>query len=85
MQAPGPHLGKLGFVLLKSSLSLILLFNDDLCGYIALFNPETSALIQQRHPYTGNLNSETPGDSQNVFLYCGDVLVRPERLATPCE
>ena len=24
--------------------------------------------------YTGNLNSETPGDRKNVFLHCGDVL-----------
>ncbi len=41
----------------------------------ALFNPETSILIQKRHPYTGYLNSETLGDSINVFLHCGDVLV----------
>jgi len=41
---------------------------------IALFNPEPSILIQKRHPYTGNLNSETCGDSKNVFLHCGDVL-----------
>ncbi len=25
------------------------------------------------HPYTGNINSETPGNSQNAFLQCGDV------------
>ncbi len=35
----------------------------------ALFNPETSFLIQKRHLYTGNLNSETPGDSRNTFLH----------------
>ena len=35
----------------------------------ALFNPDTSILIQKRHPYTGNLNSETPGDSKNAFLH----------------
>ncbi len=39
----------------------------------ALFNPETSISIQKRHPYTGNLNSETSGDSKNAFLHCGDV------------
>ncbi len=29
---------------------------------------------QQRHPFTGNLNSETPGDSTDTFLHWGDVL-----------
>ncbi len=33
-----------------------------------------SILIQKRHPHTGNLNSETSGDSRNAFLHCGDVL-----------
>ncbi len=33
-----------------------------------------SILIQKRHPYTGNLNSEMPGDSQHAFLHWGDVL-----------
>ncbi len=41
---------------------------------VALFNPETSILIQKRHPYTGNLVSEKSGDSKNAFLHCGDVL-----------
>ncbi len=40
----------------------------------ALFDPKTSTLIQKCHPYTGN--SETSGDSKNVFLHCGDVLDR---------
>ena len=40
----------------------------------AHFNPETSILIQQRHPYTGNLNSETSWDSKKAFLHCEDVL-----------
>ncbi len=40
----------------------------------ALFHPKTSILIQKRHPYTGNLNSETCGDSQKTCLHCGDVL-----------
>jgi len=40
----------------------------------ALFNPETSISIQKRHPYIGNLNSETLGDSKNAFLHWGDVL-----------
>ena len=43
----------------------------------ALFNPETSILIQKRHPYTGNLNLETPGDSKDAFLYWGDVTLSP--------
>ena len=33
-----------------------------------------SIAIQKRHPYTGNVNSETSGDSKNAFLHCGDVL-----------
>ncbi len=37
-------------------------------------NPETSVLIQKRHPYTGNLNPKTSRDRKNVFLHCGDVL-----------
>ena len=41
---------------------------------LALFNSETSVSIQKRHPYTGNLNSETSGDSKNACLHCGDVL-----------
>ncbi len=40
----------------------------------ALLGPEKSVSIQKRHPYTGNLNRETSGDSINVFLHCGDVL-----------
>ena len=40
----------------------------------ALFNPKTSILIQKRHPYNGNLKSETLGDSKNEFLHWGDVL-----------
>ena len=40
----------------------------------ALLNPETSILLQKRHPYTGNLNRETSGDSKNAFLHWGDVL-----------
>ena len=41
-----------------------------------LFNPKTSILIQKCHPYTGNLNRETSGDSKNAFLHCGDVLAQ---------
>ncbi len=46
----------------------------------ALLNPETSILIQKRHPYTRSLHSETPGDSKNAFLHWGDVsaLLNPE-------
>ena len=40
----------------------------------ALFDPETYILIQNRHPYTGNPNSETSGDSNSAFLHPGDVL-----------
>ena len=34
-----------------------------------LFNPEMSALIQQRPIYSENLNSETPGDSKNAVQH----------------
>ena len=29
----------------------------------ALWDTETPILIQKRHPYTRNVNSETPGDN----------------------
>ncbi len=32
----------------------------------ALFNPKTSIFIQKRHPYIGNPNRETSGDSKIV-------------------
>jgi len=51
----------------------------------ALFNPETSISIQKRHPYTGNLNSETSGDSQNAFLHCGDVSATLKASMTTAE
>jgi len=44
---------------------------------VALFNPETSILIQKCHPYTGNIDSKTPGNSENA-LHCEDVLVSSE-------
>ena len=31
-------------------------------------------LVWKRRPYTGNLNSETSGDSKNAFPQYGDVL-----------
>jgi len=34
----------------------------------------------KRHPYTGNLNSETLGDSKNALLHWGDVLVIQESI-----
>jgi len=44
------------------------------CGqHLALLNPETSILIQNCPFYSGSLNSETLGDSQNAFLHWGDV------------
>ncbi len=78
LQAPGPHLGKLGSVLLPSSLSLILLFDDDLRRCIALSSPKTSIFTQKRYPYTGNLNSDAPGDSNGAFLHCGGVFDCPK-------
>ena len=47
----------------------------DLCMSQLLFSiPETSFLFQERPFYSGNLNSEMPGDIQNTFLRLGDVL-----------
>ena len=48
--------------------------HSQLCSPCALFNPEPSTSTQQCHPYTGNLNSQTSGDSQNAFLHWGDAL-----------
>jgi len=31
-------------------------------------------LVQKRYPYTGNLNSEMPGDSENAYLSWRDGL-----------
>ena len=44
---------------------------------LALINAETSIAIvtQKHHLYTGNLNLETPGDSKDGFLHCGDIFV----------
>ncbi len=38
----------------------------------ALLNPKTSVYLQKRPSYSGNLNSEMPGDSKNA---CLDVLL----------
>lgn len=35
--------------------------------------PKRLVSIWNRHPYTGNLDSETPGGSKNAFLHWGDV------------
>ncbi len=35
-------------------------------------------LIQKRYPSTGNVNSETPGDSENAFLHCDVLDVRQD-------
>jgi len=39
----------------------------------ALFNPDTSILIQKRYPYTRTLNRDMSGDSENALLHCADV------------
>jgi len=48
----------------------------------ALFNPETSILIQTRHPYTGKLNRQTSGDSKNTRFYIVEMFLAPEVLQT---
>ncbi len=52
-----------------------ILCEDDHAFAVTQLNPKTSILMQKCHSYTGNLNSETPGDSKNAFLHFGDVLV----------
>ena len=39
----------------------------------ALLNAETSILVQRRHSYTRNSNSEMSGDSENASPHCGNV------------
>ena len=56
------------------------------CGRVdALSNPKTSISFQKRHYYTGNVNSETSGESRNALLHCGDVLAQPELAAWPAN
>ena len=50
-------------------------------GLDALPNPRTPDSIQNCHPYTGNLSSETPGDSKKAFLHWGHVLELPDNWA----
>ncbi len=40
---------------------------------VHLTRPESSIFTQKRRPYSGNLNSQTFGDSENAFLHYGDV------------
>ncbi len=40
---------------------------------IALLNPKTFTFLQKCPSYSGNLNSEMPGDIKNAFLHWGDV------------
>jgi len=37
------------------------------------FNPSSQTRDKAYDTNTGNLNSETSGDSENAFLHCGDV------------
>jgi hypothetical protein len=38
-------------------------------GLSALFNPGTSILIQKHPFYSGNVSSETPGDSESGEMF----------------
>lgn len=38
------------------------------------FNPKTSSVTKRRPFYSGNLSSDTPGDSRQAFLHWGDVI-----------
>ena len=75
-----PYYAQVLLVLLLSCYGLLLLscyccFITAVLLVLALLDPKTTALIQKRHPYTGKLNSETPGNSQNAFLRCGHVFI----------
>ena len=52
---------------------------------VALFNPEASVPIQKCHPYTGNLNTETPGGSKNASPNCGDTTVELQHDHVPLQ
>jgi len=52
-------------------VSLVSAISND-CKLLAI--PKRLFAIQKRPFYTGNLNSETPGNSKNAFLHWGDVL-----------
>ena len=48
---------------------------SEICScQLVLLHAKMSIVIQKRHYYTRYLTSETPGDSKNAFLDCGDVL-----------
>jgi len=70
---PGPsvltQLARLPLARMKPQFT----YGQLICSQVALFHPEMSIFVQKCHPYTENLNSETPGDSKNAFLHCGDV------------
>ncbi len=69
-------LGQIAFHILEvistASCSLLAPFGAPV--HTALFNSKTAISVQERHPYTRNLNSEMPRDSKNAFLHCEDVL-----------
>ncbi len=47
----------------------------------ALFNPEMSIFVQKRPSYSGDLNSETPGDSKNAILHGEDLSIHSTQLS----
>ena len=54
-----------------------------LIDHAAHLNPKTPTPIPNCHPCTGNPNSETPRDSKNAFLTCGDAWEIPSHFL-PC-
>jgi len=62
----------------------VLSLSSVMMAWSALSNPETTISIQKRHPYTGNLNSETSGDSKNTSLLCGNVIELGTAATTSC-
>ncbi|DBB18331.1 TPA: Notchless protein 1 [Trebouxia sp. C0006] len=50
----------------------VMVVSGDQNGVLWLWQPKTGETIgacRECHPYIGNLNSDTPGDTQNAFLF----------------
>lgn len=43
--------------------------------HVRLFQSQNVYVFTETSIHSGNLNSETPGDSENVFLHWGYVLI----------
>ena len=64
----GDSMGATAALLFSPLATAVQAFSPQVDRHDALFNPKTSTSIQKHHFYTGNLNSETRGDSKSTFL-----------------